>query len=67
MIVPLKFFLDQPFQNLTRESTNLTAATSILVDQRIPFDRLRARIEEVVKASPNWDRGHVKVQINDIR
>jgi len=67
LIVPLKFFLDQPFQNLTRDSANLVAATSILVDQRVPFDRMRARVEEIVKASPNWDGGPVKVQINDIR
>ncbi|MBW8813085.1 MAG: mechanosensitive ion channel family protein [Caulobacterales bacterium] len=67
MIVPLKFFLEQPFENWTRESSDLTADFSMLVDQRVPVDRLRAHIEAAAKESPLWDGRLAKVLVNDIR
>jgi small-conductance mechanosensitive channel len=67
MIVPLKYFLEQPFQNWTRESSDLVAETLFLVDQRVPMDRLRAAAEEAVRASSEWDGRMLVVQLNDIR
>jgi small-conductance mechanosensitive channel len=67
LIVPLKFFLDQPFQNWTRESADLIAEVMLLVDQRVPVDRLRATVEDVVRAWPNWDGRLLKVEVNDVR
>jgi small-conductance mechanosensitive channel len=67
MIVPLKFFLDQPFENWTRESSDLIGDFNMLVDQRVPIDRLRAHIEQVVKDTPLWDGRLVKVLVNDIK
>lgn len=67
MIVPLKFFLDQPFQNWTRESSDLISDFNILVDQRVPVDGLRARIEAVARETPLWDGRLIKVMVNDIK
>ena len=67
LIVPLKYFLDQPFQNWTRESARLDTEVTLLVDQRVPIDRLRATVEEVVRASPLWNGDMLKVEVNDIR
>jgi small-conductance mechanosensitive channel len=67
LIVPLKYFLDQPFQNWTRESAELIAEVMLLVDQRVPIDRLRATVEATVKAWPNWDGRLLKVEVNDVR
>jgi small-conductance mechanosensitive channel len=67
MIVPLKYFLDQPFENWTRESSELIGDFNMLVDQRVPIDRLRAHIEQVVKDTPLWDGRLVKVLVNDIK
>jgi small-conductance mechanosensitive channel len=67
LIVPLKFFLDQPFQNWTRESAALIAEVMLLVDQRVPIDRLRATVEGIVRAWPGWDGKLLKVEVNDVR
>ena len=67
MIVPLKFFLEQPFQNWTRDASNLNTDVMLNVDQRVPIDRLRAKVEAIVKASPLWDGRLLRVQVNDIR
>jgi len=67
LIVPLKFFLEQPFQNWTRESSDLYAEVLFLVDQRVPMDRLREAVEAAVRAAPQWDGNMLRVQLNDIR
>lgn len=67
LIVPLKFFLDQPFQNWTRESAELIAEVMILVDQRVPMSELRRTVEETVKAWPDWNGKLLRVEVHDVR
>ncbi|PZQ54866.1 MAG: mechanosensitive ion channel protein MscS [Phenylobacterium zucineum] len=67
LIVPLKFFLEQPFQNWTRENTTLLTGAIFYVDPRAPIQPIREKLEEIVRASPLWDGGLVKTQINDVR
>lgn len=67
LVVPLRYFLEQPFQNWTRDSTNLIAEVLLVLDQRVPMDRLRATIEAIAQASPLSDGQTVRVQLNDVR
>ena len=67
LVVPLKYFLEQPFQNWTRDSSDLVAEVLLAIDQRVPIDRLRDAIEEIVKATGHWDGKLIKVQVNDVR
>lgn len=67
MIVPLKYFLDQPFQNWTRESAERQGGVTFLVDYRVPIAPMRARFEEVVRASRLWDGQIAKLQVFDLR
>jgi small-conductance mechanosensitive channel len=65
MIVPLTHFIERPFQNWTRESTSLIGTVLLHVDYTTPVDRVRAKAEEIVKASPQWDNNLVKLQVTD--
>jgi small-conductance mechanosensitive channel len=67
LVVPLKYFLDQPIQNWTRESADLIGVVALVLDQRTPVDRLRQELEAIVRASPKWDGKLVKVRVTDIR
>lgn len=67
MIVPLKFFIDQPFQNWSRESTARLGSVTFLIDYRLPIAPLRAKLEEIVRASAHWDGKVVKLQVVDAR
>lgn len=64
LIVPLKVFLDQPFENWSRASSALAGSVTLLVDQRVPVDVLRARFMEVVEASSLWDRKTAALQVH---
>ena len=65
MIVPLTYFIEKPFQNWSRESTSLIGTVLLKVDYTTPVDRVRAKAEEIVKASPLWDGGLIKLQVTD--
>jgi len=67
MIVPLKYFLDQPFQNWSRETAARMGAVILLVDYRLPIEPLRQKFEEVVRASKLWDRRMLKMQVTDLK
>lgn len=67
LVVPLRYFLEQPFQNWTRDTSNLIAEVLLVLDQRVPIDRLRTKVEEIATASSHWDGQIVKVQLNDVR
>ncbi|PWK54774.1 mechanosensitive ion channel-like protein [Silicimonas algicola] len=67
LIVPLNYFIEQPFQNWTRETASLIGAVMLYVDHTADVARLREKAREVVEASPRWDRNVFAVQVTDIR
>ncbi len=66
LILPLSFFIHEPFQNWTRQSSSLIGTVMFYVDYRAPLDQMRARLDEIVKASPKWDRNVVNLQVSDL-
>ena len=67
LIVPLKYFLDQPFQNWSRENPERAGSVTLLIDYRIPVAPLRAKFEEIVRASKLWDGKVCRLQVTDAR
>ncbi len=65
MILPLNWFIQNPFQNWTRETANLIGAVYVYVDFSAPMDAIRAKVEELARASPLWDGEVVGVQVTD--
>lgn len=67
MIVPLSFFIEQPFQNWTRESAALIGTVFLYVDFTVPVIELRKKLEEIARASKLWDRRVVVLQVTDFK
>jgi small-conductance mechanosensitive channel len=67
LIVPLSYFIEKPFENWTRDSTALIGSVSFHLNYTVPIERLRAKVIEIVKASPDWDGDVVKLQVQDAR
>lgn len=65
LVVPLSYFIEQPFQNWTRESASIIGVVTWHVDYSIPMDKVRAKITEFIKASPLWDGNVVNVQLTE--
>jgi len=67
MIVPLSYFIEQPFQNWTRESAALIGTVFLYVDFTVDVADLRAKLEEIAASSKLWDRRVVALQVTDFK
>jgi small-conductance mechanosensitive channel len=55
LVVPLSYFIEQPFQNWTRRTTNLLGTVMIYVDYTLPADEVRQELLRILNASGLWD------------
>jgi len=65
LIVPLQYFIEKPFQNWTRTSAEILGSVMLWVDHSLPLAPLRAEVERVCKADPDWDGRVSVVQVTD--
>ena len=66
LVLPLSYFIQTPFQNWTRESASLIGTAMIYVDHAAPIATMRAKLEEIARASTLWDGKVVSLQVTDI-
>jgi small-conductance mechanosensitive channel len=55
LIVPMTRFLEQPFQNWTKTSTELHGTVLLYADYSLPVDALRAEVDRLVTGNARWD------------
>lgn len=55
LIIPLQWFIENPFQNWTRASSQLHQPIYLWVDFATPLEPLRAELRRVVESAPEWD------------
>jgi len=67
LIVPLSYFMEKPFQNWTRDSTQIIGSVFLRVDYAVPVAAVRAKLEEIVKASKLWEGSVVNLQVTDFK
>jgi small-conductance mechanosensitive channel len=63
LMLPISYLIENPFQNWTRMSSNLTSAVVLSVDYTTPVARLRQKFEEVLKASLHWNSAGSAVHV----
>jgi Mechanosensitive ion channel len=66
LIVPLSYFVENSFYNLTRESTDLIAPAFLYLDYTVPVDEVRAQFEAIVKGSAWWDGKMCKLHVTNL-
>jgi len=65
LVVPLNWFMENPFQNWTRTSSQLIGTVFLWLDYRVPMMPLRDELMRLCKEAPEWD-GRVSVlQVTD--
>ncbi|MGH6788322.1 MAG: mechanosensitive ion channel family protein [Pseudolabrys sp.] len=67
MIVPLTYFIEQPFQNWTREGSALIGNAMFYLDYRAPIGLIRKKLEEIVRESKSWNKQVVNLQVTDTK
>lgn len=65
LVLPLSYFIEQPFENWTRVSADLLRYVYLWVDYSVPVDELRNELTRILKSTPKW-KGQVNVlQVTD--
>ena len=65
LIIPLQWFIENPFQNWTRSSAQILGTVFLNVDYSLPLDALRAEAKRIVEQTPEWDGRVFVVQVTD--
>ena len=55
LVLPISYFIDNPFTNWTRRSADILGTVFLHVDYTVPIDGLRAELERLVKDHEDWD------------
>lgn len=55
LILPLSYFIEHPFQNWTRKTTNLLGTAFIYADYTVPVQAVRDELERILKEDELWD------------
>jgi small-conductance mechanosensitive channel len=66
LIVPITWFIDRPFQNWTRTSSELLGTVFFYLDYAMQPETLRNELQRIVSSTPLWDRRVVKMQVSNI-
>ena len=65
LIVPLSQFIEQPFQNWTRETADIIGSVFWSLDYTAPVGEMREKLRELAEASPLWDGKVINLQVTD--
>jgi small-conductance mechanosensitive channel len=66
LVVPLSYFIEQPYENWTRRRGDLLGTAFLYVDYSIPIEPLRAELQRIAAESPLWDRRVCGLQVTNL-
>ena len=67
LVVPVSKFLEESFQNWTRETSQLLGSVFWYVDPGTDVARIREAIGRAVEASERWDKRFWNCQVTDVK
>lgn len=65
-IIPLNWFIENPFENWTRITSDLLGPVVLRLNYATPIGPLREQAQRIVEAAPEWDKRVCKVQVDDV-
>ncbi len=65
LVLPINYFLEKPFQNWTRNSSEILGTVFLYLDYTIPVEALRTEFTRLLNESPIWDKRVGVIQVTD--
>ena len=65
MILPINYFIEKPFQNWTRTTSELLGPILLYVDYTLPVEALRAELDRILESESLWDGITRGIQVTD--
>ena len=66
LVLSLTYFIETPFQNWTRNTSDLLGTSFLYVDYSIPVEALRQEFTRVLEESPLWDKRVNSLQVTNL-
>jgi small-conductance mechanosensitive channel len=65
LVVPIGYFLEEPFQNWTRVSADIVGSVFLYVDYSVPVEAMREELRRALEESPEWDGDVCALEVTD--
>ena len=65
LVLPCTYFTTTPFENWTRNATEIMGTVEFDVDFSVPFDDMRAELDRLLSESEQWDGRRGVLQVTD--
>jgi small-conductance mechanosensitive channel len=65
LMLPISWFLHNPFTNWTRRASDLLGSVYLYVDFTAPLPELREKLIELVTGNPDWDGRVAEIVVTD--
>ncbi|MGH8981343.1 MAG: mechanosensitive ion channel family protein [Acidimicrobiales bacterium] len=65
LVLPISYFVENPFENWTRSTADIVGWVYIEVDHSAPVDLMRDRLHEILRESANWDGNTWNLQVSN--
>lgn len=56
LVLPISYFVENPFQNWTRKSSDILGSVFIYADYTVPVEKIRQELTNILEKSPHWDK-----------
>jgi small-conductance mechanosensitive channel len=67
LILPINYFIEKPFQNWTRSTSEILGTIFLYVDYNVPVDILRTELTRLLNESVLWDKRVGILQVTDVK
>jgi small-conductance mechanosensitive channel len=65
LVVPLSYFIEKPFQNWTRRTSDLLGTVFVYTDYSVPVEAVRQELHRILEASSLWDKKVWNLQVTN--
>ncbi len=65
LVLPISYFIEQPFQNWTRTTAEILGSVYLHVDYTVPFEAVRDELHRLLQESPHWDGSVWRLHVTD--
>jgi len=67
MVLPISYFIEKPFQNWTRNSTDMLGTVFLYVDYEVSLEKLRVQLDKILQESSSWGKKVNSLQVTDMK
>jgi small-conductance mechanosensitive channel len=65
LVLPISYFINNPFQNWTRTTADIWGTVMLFVDYSIPIEKVRQELQRIVESTELWDGRVAVLQVTD--